>query len=157
MSKFTVEVQENDDGELFVEFPDSVMEEVGWKEGDTIKWTDNNDGSFTLKKTEETEWVLVEAIGQFRMRYMVEVPKGKAEYALDTVVMNEAKEFSQEHLGETIVSHRVVSEDEALAIYDQDNDYLKSWNREMKIKAGFTTIEDLEKGKNKFNSGESEE
>jgi hypothetical protein len=90
----------------------------------------------------ETEWVLVECVGTFRMRYMVEVPKDKAEYALDTVTMNEAKEFSQEFLGETIVSHRVVSKDEALNICDQDNDYTKSWETEHKIKNFFTTMED---------------
>ena len=44
----------------------------------------------------ETEWVLVECVSTFRMRYMVEVPKDKSEYALDTVTMNEAKEFSQD-------------------------------------------------------------
>jgi hypothetical protein len=56
--------------------------------------------------------------------------------------MNEAKEFSQEHLGETIVSHRVVSKDEALTICDKDNDYTKSWDNETKIKNFFTTLTD---------------
>lgn len=74
------------------------------------------------------------------MRYMVEVPKGKKEWALDTVTCDEAREFSQEHLGETIASHRVVSEAEALEIFDQDNDYLKSWDRETKIKNAFTRL-----------------
>jgi bifunctional DNA-binding transcriptional regulator/antitoxin component of YhaV-PrlF toxin-antitoxin module len=148
MKIHTIEVQETPEGEAFIEFPDEVLKEVGWKEGDTIKWTDNNDGSFTLKKAEKTEWVLVETVSQFRMRYMVEVPKGKKEWALDTVVCEEAKEFSQEHLGETIVSHRVVSEDEALTIYDQDNDYLKSWNKETKIKNAFTTMKDIEAKRN---------
>lgn len=138
MEKYTIEVQENEEGEPFIEFPDAVMEQVGWKEGDTIQWVDNGDGSFTLKKEQEMEWVLVETVSQFRMRYMVQVPKGKAEYALDTVTVEEAKEFSQEHLGETIVSHRVVSEAEALEIFDKDNDYLKSWDPEVKIKNAFT-------------------
>ena len=88
--------------------------------------------------SDKTEWVLVEAVSQFRMRYMVEVPKGKKEYALDTVTMNEAKEFSQEHLGETIVSHRVVSKKEALAICDEDNHYCKSWTKAQKESAFFT-------------------
>jgi hypothetical protein len=43
----------------------------------------------------KTEFVLVECVSTFRMRYVVEVPEGKSEYALDTVVMNEANEFSQ--------------------------------------------------------------
>jgi len=88
--------------------------------------------------SEKKEWVLVEAVSQFRMRYMVEVPEGKKEWALDTVVMNEAKEFSQVHLGETIVSHRVVSMKEALAICDEDNHYCSSWTEAQKENAFFT-------------------
>jgi len=88
--------------------------------------------------SEKTEWVLVETVSQFRMRYMVEVPAGKKEYALDTVTLNEAKEFSQEHLGETIVSHRVVSKKEALTICDEDNHYCASWTKDKKESAFFT-------------------
>jgi hypothetical protein len=73
---------------------------------------------------------------------MVEVPKGHAEYALDTVTMNEAKEFSQEYLGETIVSHRVVTKEEAFKMCDHDNDYTKSWDDETKVKNFFTTLSD---------------
>lgn len=90
--------------------------------------------------TDKTEWVLVDCVSTFRMRYMVEVPKGKKEYALDTVTMNEAKEFSQEHLGETVVSHRVVSKKEALAICDEDNSYCQSWTKDKKEKAFFTHV-----------------
>ena len=126
-------------GDLVLPLPEKLMEEVGWQIGDTIDWKDNGDGSFSMTKKEtETEWVLVEAISQFRERYMVEVPKGKASYALDSVTMQEAKEFSQEHLGEVIVSHRVVTFDEALELCDKDNDYCKSWNEEQKINAFFT-------------------
>jgi hypothetical protein len=56
--------------------------------------------------------------------------------------MEEAKEFSQEHLGEQIVSHRVVTKKEALALCDQDNDYAKSWDKETKMKNFFTTWEE---------------
>lgn len=88
--------------------------------------------------SKDTEWVLVEAVSMFRMRYMVEVPKGKSEYALDTVVMNEAKEFSQKYLDETIISASVLSKKEALALSDQDNDYTKNWPKDKKIEAFFT-------------------
>lgn len=88
--------------------------------------------------------VLVECVSMFRMRYMVEVPEDHPEYALDTVTMNEAKEFSQEHLGETIVSHRQMTEAEALALCDIDNHYCKSWNDQQKIDAFFTLEKDLD-------------
>lgn len=84
------------------------------------------------------ELVLVECTSSFRMRYLVEVPKGKAEYALDTVVCNDAVEFSQLHLGEQIVSHRVVTKEEALAICDIDNAYVKTWTDEKKLEAFMT-------------------
>ena len=127
-------------GDLVLPLPEKLMEETGWKTGDTLDWKDNGDGTFSMtkQKTEETEWVLVEAISQFRERYMVEVPKGKAEWALDTVTLNQAQEFSQEHLGEVIVSHRVVSFDEAMKLCDKDNHYCSAWSDEKKLDAFFT-------------------
>lgn len=101
------------------------------------------------KKEKDTQWILVETVSMFRHRYMIEVPVGtddyghdKATWALDTVTCNDAKEFSQKHLDETIVSHRVVGKKEALAMCDVDNDYTKTWSKEQKIKAFFTTKEE---------------
>lgn len=146
MKKYTVEIQYNPEtGEHYIEFPESVTEQVGWGEGDTVVWKDNGDGSWSLTKKElETELVLVDAIHTFRMRYLVEVPKGKSEYALDTVTCQEAKEFSQEFLGETICSHRVVTKEEALALCDADNAYVKTWNEEQKLKSFLTPWADKE-------------
>jgi hypothetical protein len=139
MSKWTLEVQESPTGDQFIEFPPEALEQVGWKEGDEIEWTDNGDGSWTLTKKEpEKVWVMVEALQTFRMRYMVQVPATNPEWALDTVTCNQAKEFSQLALPEVISSHRVLTEDEALELCDIDNDYIKSWNKEQKIKAFFT-------------------
>jgi hypothetical protein len=121
------------------------MQQAGWKEGDTLDWIDNKDGSWTLKKKEPTQFVLVECISTFRHRYMVEVPVGidqygkdKSEWALDTVAMEDAKEFSQEHIGEQIVSHRIVTKEEALKLCDKDNEYGKDWDEETKMKNFFT-------------------
>jgi hypothetical protein len=139
MSKWTLEVQESPTGDQFIEFPPEALEEVGWKEGDEIEWTDLGNGSWSLKKKEpEKVWVMVEALQTFRMRYMVEVPATNPEWALDTVTCQEAKEFSQEALPEVISSHRVMTEEEALELCDIDNDYTKSWNKEQKLKAFFT-------------------
>jgi len=135
---WVVEVQEAPDGELFIELNDDILAESSFKIGDELEWVDLKDGSWMLKKKQEMEWVLVDAVSSFRMRYMVQVPKGKSEWALDTVTMKEAKEFSQEHMGEQIVSHRVLTEREALDLCDVDNDYCAKWNDEQKIKAFFT-------------------
>ena len=144
---WTINLEEDPEtGDLILPLNDDILEQTGWKTGDSIDWIDNKDGSWTMKKI-ETQWVLVETVSMFRERYMVEVPVGvdmygkdKAEWALDTVTMEEAKEFSQEHLGETIVSHRVVTKEEALALCDKENDYAKKWNDELKMKNFFTTM-----------------
>ena len=139
MTKHTITLEEDENGDLVIPFSEELLKEAGFKEGDTLFWKDNKDGSFSItKKEEEMEWVLVECVSQFRERYMVQVPKGKAEYALDTVTMTEAKEFSQEHIGETIVSHRVISEADALELCDKDNDYTTEWTKEMKLQNFFT-------------------
>ena len=141
MSNWDLEVQYDQELEHFIILPDEALNQVGWKSGDVIEWIDNGDGSWTLKKKEpedEKVWVMVEALQTFRMRYMVQVPATNPEWALDTVTMNEAKEFSQLALPEVISSHRVMTEEEALALCDEDNDYTKSWNDEQKLKAFFT-------------------
>jgi bifunctional ADP-heptose synthase (sugar kinase/adenylyltransferase) len=99
--------------------------------------------------SEETQLVLVECVSMFRMRYLVEVPVGiddygndKKDWALDTVSMEEATEFSQKHIGETIVSSRVISKEEALVLCDQDNDYARNWSEEQKIEQFFTMKEE---------------
>ena len=137
---YIVKLEEDlETGDLILPLPEKLLEETGWKTGDTLEWNDNGDGTFSMTKKEATtEWVLVETVSQFRERYMVEVPKGKELWALDTVTMNEAKEFSQEHLGETIVSHRVVSVEEALVLCDKDNAYCSAWSDDKKMDAFFT-------------------
>jgi hypothetical protein len=144
---WTINLEEDPEtGDLILPLNDDILEQTGWKTGDSIDWTDNKDGSWTMKKI-ETQWVLVETVSMFRERYMVEVPVGvdmygkdKAEWALDTVTMEEAKEFSQQHLGQTIVSHRVVTKEEALSLCDKENDYAKKWNDELKVKTFFTVM-----------------
>ena len=144
---WTINLEEDPEtGDLILPLNDDILEQTGWKTGDSIDWIDNKDGSWTMKKI-ETQWVLVEAVSMFRERYMVEVPVGidrygkdKADWALDTVTLCEAKEFSQEHLGETITSHRVITKEEAMALCDKDNAYCKAWTEEHKVATFFTTM-----------------
>jgi hypothetical protein len=151
-NSWTVTLQEDPDtGDLILPLPEEVMESSGFEIGDTLNWKDNKDGSIsvTKKKSEKTQLVLVECVSTFRTRYMVEVPVGTDNYgkdktlwALDTVTCEEANEFSQEHLGEQIVSHRVVTKKEALTLCDQDNDYCAAWDDELKMKNFFTAWKD---------------
>lgn len=49
----TIPVEFNEEtGEYYITFTDTIMEKTGWKEGDYIKWIDNEDGSFSLMRDE---------------------------------------------------------------------------------------------------------
>ena len=85
---------------------------------------------------------LVECVSTFRMRYVISCES--AEHAMDTITMNEATEFSQEHLGEQIVSARQVEHAEIIALCDQDNDYCKEWDDATKYK-NFVHVVDYSK------------
>jgi hypothetical protein len=124
--------------DYFIELNDEILAETGFKIGDELEWADRGDGSWSLKKKVEKTWVMVEAVHTFRMRYMVEVPAEHPEYALDTVTMDAAKEFSQEFIGQQIVSHRVISEEDALKLCDVDNYYCAKWDNQKKIETFFT-------------------
>ena len=141
-NKYTVTlIEDPETKDLIMPFPEGMCDELGWEIGASLNWTQLPNGTLSLTKI-DTDWVLVDCVSTYRMRYMVQVPKGKSEWALDTVTMEEAKEFSQEHIGEQIISHRVVTKKYALELSDIDNDYTKSWNEETKMKNFFTTLEE---------------
>jgi hypothetical protein len=51
MNKWTIIVEEDKEtGELLLPFSDELLEQVGWKIGDTIEWIDNKDGTWTMRK-----------------------------------------------------------------------------------------------------------
>jgi hypothetical protein len=74
---------------------------------------------------------LVETVSQFRMRYVIEC--NDIIHAQDTVACEEAAEMSQEHLGEVIVSAREIDGQEYIRVFNEDNDYLSSWDDEQKF------------------------
>lgn len=41
------------DGNMYVELPSALLNQMGWATGDTLEWADNNDGTFTITKKEE--------------------------------------------------------------------------------------------------------
>jgi bifunctional DNA-binding transcriptional regulator/antitoxin component of YhaV-PrlF toxin-antitoxin module len=50
-----VEVQKDENGELYIELSDEFLEDVGWKIGDTLTWTETEDGKLILKKEEDDD------------------------------------------------------------------------------------------------------
>ena len=137
-----VRLEQDENGDLMLPLGDELCESVGWKIGDTIVWKDNEDGSWTMSKKPTTKIVLVDALVSYRMRYAVELAEDSPEsWALDTVTMAQAAEFSQECLGEQIVSHRVVTEAEFLQQFDKDNSYLADWTAEKKFDSALTRLD----------------
>ena len=88
-------------------------------------------------------WVLVETVEMYRMRYVVECPEDNPEYAIDIVKSRKANEFSQKHLGETVISSAFVLEKYLLALCDSDNDLKGQWTKAKMIASNFTRKEDL--------------
>ena len=101
------------------------------------------------------KYVVVTAISSHRMRYVMNVEDlqdlntsmvitgHEEEWAGDTVTAQQVEEFSQDWLGEQIIDTRIVDEEEMLELFDKDNDYLKEWDRDYKIK---WVRENLKKG-----------
>ena len=51
MTRWTVNLEEDiETGDLILPFPPELLEEAGWKEGDTIVWKMQEDGSCILEK-----------------------------------------------------------------------------------------------------------
>jgi bifunctional DNA-binding transcriptional regulator/antitoxin component of YhaV-PrlF toxin-antitoxin module len=49
MTNYIVEIQESDQGELFIEFPDELIDELGWQEGDILNWDLKGEGIILSK------------------------------------------------------------------------------------------------------------
>ena len=137
-----VKLEQDENGELILPLGDELCNSIGWKIGDTIVWTDNGDGSWTMSKKTKTKIVLVDTLVSYRIRYAVELAEDSPdEWALDTVTMEQAAEFSQECLGEQIISHRVVTQSEFLEQFDKDNDYLAEWSADKKFDSALTKLD----------------
>ncbi len=86
-----------------------------------------------------TKYVIVTAISSFRIRYAIPVDELQSlnpnvsvegreiEWANDCVVCGEVNEFSQEHVGETIIDSEIVDEKQILDRFDKENNYLSGW------------------------------
>ena len=133
MKSWTLPVKENENGELYIELNDEILEDSGFKIGDTLNWKDLKNGSFSLTKA-EGDLYLVEGISMFHMKFVVRAKE--AEHAMDEVVMDNGtlKEFSQNHIDFNILGARKITQDDYLEMFDNDNSYLSSWTDEQKLK-----------------------
>ncbi len=49
----TVKLEKDENGDLILPLDEKMCRELGWEIGDTVLWSDNGDGSYTLTKKEQ--------------------------------------------------------------------------------------------------------
>jgi hypothetical protein len=80
---------------------------------------------------DDTDIYIVETISTFAMKYAIRAKS--ADRAMDAVVMEEALDIHQKHVGENIVRSRKVTKQGYLEEFDQDSEYLKGWSDDQKL------------------------
>jgi hypothetical protein len=79
--------------------------------------------------------VLVTTISTFTHSYVFSEEEGvDSSLVLDFIGDEDVEEMSQTWIGEQIISHRDITFEEYLKIFDKENDYLKDWSTEQKLK-----------------------
>ena len=97
----------------------------------------NNILSSPKKKTEPVEkrLYIIDVLSSHRVRYVVECTEGELDNIVSFNNTDDLIEFSQEHLGDNLVSyHPIKNKDQYLKIFDENNDYLKEWDVEQKFR-----------------------
>lgn len=128
MTSFTLTVQKKKGSdELFVQFPEALMRELDWREGDALSWSTCGEGdtaSVSLTNTSlekrkastmaEIKLYEVQVLVTHRVRYAVRATS--AEEAAASVVKDdsEAEEFDQNCLGMQVVCNREMSMEQYL-------------------------------------------
>jgi hypothetical protein len=85
-----------------------------------------------------TKLVMVEMLSAFRLRYVVQIEDDDSvDEAVYEVMVSGSdssfNEFSQKHIEPTsLIDRRVITEEEYLKMFDEDNDYLASWSETQK-------------------------
>jgi bifunctional DNA-binding transcriptional regulator/antitoxin component of YhaV-PrlF toxin-antitoxin module len=57
---YTLEIQEDDNGDLFIQFPDDVIEELGWEDGDILEWKLKGNGVVLSKLNDSDRYEVIE-------------------------------------------------------------------------------------------------
>jgi len=52
---YVANLEEDNEGNLILPFPESLLEEMGWKEGTVLYWHDNKDGTWSISDKKDSE------------------------------------------------------------------------------------------------------
>lgn len=53
MKRFVLPIEEDQNGDAFVTLPQDLLEDLQWKEGDHLEYSDEGDGSILVYKIDE--------------------------------------------------------------------------------------------------------
>jgi bifunctional DNA-binding transcriptional regulator/antitoxin component of YhaV-PrlF toxin-antitoxin module len=57
---YTLEIQEDSNGDYFIEFPTEIVEALGWTEGDILEWKLKGSGVVLSKLNDPTGYETIE-------------------------------------------------------------------------------------------------
>ena len=86
-----------------------------------------------------SKYVMVEAASIFKMKYCIEVPDEVEDgqifdYVDDKVKRGDVIEFTQVHEGESVTNYDIVTEDEIIEQFRDEEPYFADWERERILK-----------------------
>lgn len=56
MTEYIIEVQEDDDNNLFIQLPEELIDELGWETGDLLNWDIRGEGIVLTKVNGRDEY-----------------------------------------------------------------------------------------------------
>jgi len=57
---YILEIQEDENGESFITFPDDIIETLGWQEGDVLEWKLKGNGVILSKLNDSAGYEVIE-------------------------------------------------------------------------------------------------
>jgi len=57
---YILEIQEDENGESFITFPDDIIETLGWQEGDVLEWNLKGNGVLLTKLNDSAGYEVIE-------------------------------------------------------------------------------------------------
>ena len=57
---YILEIQEDENGESFITFPDDIIETLGWQEGDILEWKLKGNGVLLTKLNDSAGYEVIE-------------------------------------------------------------------------------------------------